>query len=58
MRVLGTMWLMMLLAGCASGPSCAGRLVPINRPLTTSRRAAPNAPLSTTAVRTGRSPRT
>ena len=58
MRVLGTMCLMMLLAGCVSGPSCSGRLVPINRPVTVAPRVAPNAPPSTTGVRTGRSPRT
>ena len=58
MRGLGTMCLMMLLAGCASGPSCSGRLVPINRPVAVAPRVAPHAPLSTSDVRTGRSPQT
>ncbi len=57
MRIAGAMCLMMLLAGCASGPSCSGRLVPINRPLKISPHAGADAPVSTIVARTSRSPR-
>ena len=57
MRILAALCLMGLLAACASGPQCAGRLVPINRPPTVRRHARLSAPVSATAPRTVRSPR-
>jgi hypothetical protein len=57
MRILGTMCLMGLLAGCASGPHCSGRLVPINRPLAVRRRTGASASGSAIAPRTERSHR-
>jgi hypothetical protein len=57
MRILGAMCLMGLLAGCASGPHCTGRLVPINLPPTVRRQARLSTPVSATAPRTVRSRR-
>ncbi|MGC8518112.1 MAG: hypothetical protein ACP5P4_06225 [Steroidobacteraceae bacterium] len=55
MKMLATMCLMGLLAGCASGPGCADRLVPINTPSTAGLHAGASAPVSAVAKRIARS---